>query len=131
MAKRRKDKQRMSTPQTQAVKPHQAPGQVGRGRPAQRTQETIDEAVKRHLEGKEQVTTLCKYYGVSKAGFYLWVTNYKNRVLEQSKRSGMTTEGIEKAERSELVVQVAQLQAENRKLRDRLVSLMMKYGDDV
>lgn len=104
---------------------------IGRGRPPQRTQETIDEAVKRHLEGKEQVTTLCKYYGVSKAGFYLWVKNYKDRVMAQSRRVGMSPEGLEKAERSELVVQVQTLQAENRKLRDRLVSLMMKYGDEL
>lgn len=93
-----------------------------------RTQATIDEAVKRYMGG-EQVSTLAKYYKVSRAGFYLWVRKYKEETLERSKKSGMTPHDAELSDKRTLVSEIQALKLENHKLRDKVVALMIKAGE--
>lgn len=93
-----------------------------------RPQHVIDEAVKRFMDG-EQATVLAKLYKISKAGFYLWVKKYKQDLLENSKRAGMSASDVALSDKRTLVTEVEQLRLENRKLRDKVVSLMMKSGE--
>lgn len=93
-----------------------------------RPQHEIDTAVKRFLDG-ESAAVLAKLYKISKAGFYLWVKRYKANILETSKRSGMNPRDVEISDKRTLVTEVEALRLENRKLRDKVVSLMMKAGD--
>ena len=107
--------------------------QLSRSKPApgkERSQAVIDEAVRRHLEDGEAVPVLCKYYGISRAGFYNWVNKYKERVLDASRKEGMTPAALKSSEKQELVIEVQSLRLENKRLRDRLVQMMLKYGHD-
>jgi hypothetical protein len=92
-------------------------------------QHVIDEAVKRYMDGRESVRVLAKFYKISKAGFYLWVAKYKKQLVETSKRSGMSPADADRADKRTLATEIEQLRLENRKLRDRVVSLMIKSGE--
>lgn len=97
-----------------------------------RDPKTIEEAVRRHLEGREQVTTLCREYKISRAGFYNWVKAYKDEVMRRSMRAGMTPKDAETSVKADLLAEIAALKTENRKLRDRLVATMLKQSlDDI
>jgi|SRR5579859_2384285 len=91
-----------------------------------RPQHEIDRFVKRFLAG-EQAVALAKEARVSKPGFYLWVAKYKRDLLEKSKRSGMNQHDAETADKRTLIIELEQLRAENRKLRDRVLDMMVKY----
>ena len=93
-----------------------------------RPQHVIDEAVKRYMAG-EPVTTLSKYYKISRPGFYLWVKKYKEDLLEKSKTAGMSPKDAEQADKRVLLIELEQARQENRKLRDKVVALMLKGGE--
>lgn len=93
-----------------------------------RPQHVIDEAVRRHMNG-ESAVVLAKLNKISKAGFYLWVKKYKQNLLEQSKRAGMTPADAEHSDKRTLIVELQALKEENQKLRNKVVSLMIKSGD--
>jgi hypothetical protein len=93
-----------------------------------RPQHQIDEAVKRYMDG-EAVTTLAKYYKISRPAFYLWIQKAKNRMLETNARADLTPKEAELADKRVLATKLEQLQIENRKLRDKVVSMMVKYGE--
>ena len=86
----------------------------------------IEKAVKAHLEQDKPVADIAKELGVTRQSVYTWVEDYKAKIFKKAQTAGMTPEAIEQATKTELIVQVAQLQAENRKLRDKLVELMME-----
>jgi transposase len=89
----------------------------------------IEKAVKRHLEGNESVAKLAKELKVSRQTFYSWAEAYKKKAIANIDRVGMSKGELEKIDKTALAAQVEVLQAENRKLRDRLVSLMIKHGE--
>lgn len=94
-----------------------------------RPQHEIDQAVKRFLDGGEQAVVLAKLYKISKAGFYLWVKKYKQDLLDKSRRAGLSPDQVQSSDKRTLVTEVEQLRLENRKLRDKVVSLMIKAGE--
>jgi hypothetical protein len=89
-------------------------------------QAAIDKLVRRHLEGNESVAALAKEGGVGRAGFYLWVKDYKEQVMRRAMRSDMSPQELEKRAKADLIAEIESLRVENRKLRDRLVAEMMK-----
>lgn len=97
-----------------------------KGQHGPRSQEQIDKAVRRHLEGRESVVALCREYKISRAGFYLWVKKYKEEIMRRSMRAGMKPQDVERSDKAELIAEIESLRQENRKLRDRLVAEMMK-----
>lgn len=97
-------------------------------RPTRTPQHVIEQAVRRHMQDNEPVSTLMKEYKVSKAGFYNWVAAYKTRILEQSRRAGMTPKDIDKSDKLNLMAELEAIKLENQKLRNRLVSILIKYG---
>lgn len=92
-----------------------------------RPQHVIEEAVKRYMAG-EQVSVLSKYYKVSKPGFYLWVAKHKQAMLDKASTQAMTPKDAAIADKRTLLIEVEQLRQENRKLRDKLLTEMMKAG---
>lgn len=91
-----------------------------------RPQHVIDEAVKRYMAG-EQASTLAKYYKVSKPGLYLWIQKYKRELLEKSGKRDISPEDAELTEKRVLIAELQALKLENKKLRDRVVDMMVKY----
>jgi transposase-like protein len=89
----------------------------------------IEEAVKLHLDGGESVAALAKKYKVTRQTVYLWIEAYKKRVMERLERAGVSKTDLEKTAKAELIAQNEILQAEVRKLRDRLVALMVKHNE--
>lgn len=84
----------------------------------------IDQACRRHLNG-EPAEALATEYGISKAGFYVWVRQYKQRILAKPAALASTPE----ARLETLAVEVAALKEENRQLRNKVISLMLKAGE--
>jgi hypothetical protein len=93
-----------------------------------RPQHIIDEAVKRFMNG-EQAVVLAKHYKISKPGFYLWVKKYKEDLLKSSRTGDMTPADAATADKRTLIAEVQALKLENQKLRNKVVSLMIKSGD--
>jgi transposase len=93
-----------------------------------RPQSQIDEAVKRFMNG-EQAVVLAKHYKISKPGFYLWVKKYKEELLRTSKTGDMTPHQAELSDKRTLIAEVQALKLENQKLRNKVVSLMIKSGE--
>lgn len=97
--------------------------------PVTRPQHLRDELVKRHLEGGESIKALCKHLKISRATAYNWLEQYKAELAQSAMRVGVNPKDLEKTAKQELIAQNEILQTENRKLRDRLVSLMVKHGE--
>ncbi len=93
-----------------------------------RPQHTIDEAVKRYLAG-ESAAVLAKYYKISKPGFYLWVAKYKQELLKNADRAHMSPKDADLVDKRVLLTELEAMRVENRKLRDKVVTLMMKAGE--
>lgn len=93
-----------------------------------RSHADIEKAVKRFMGG-EQAVALAREFGISKPGFYLWVKKFKAEQLERSKTSGMSPRDAATADKRTLILEVEALKLENRKLRDSLLSKMLKLGE--
>lgn len=93
-----------------------------------RPQHVIDEAVRRHMAG-ESAAVLAKFYKISKPGFYLWVKKYKEQLLAQNAREGLTPKEAELTDKRVLIAENQALKLEVRKLRDKVVSMMIKAGE--
>jgi transposase-like protein len=89
----------------------------------------VDKFIKRHLEGGESVEALAKEYKISRASGYAWLKKHRDALLSQTMREGMSPTAIEKSDKATLVAQVQALKLENAKLRNKVVSLMIKAGD--
>jgi transposase len=97
-------------------------------------QKLVDKFIKRHLEGAESVDALAKEYrskgyNVSRATGYMWVTKFRLRMIDEKMLAGGPPEKVEKAAKTELIALVAELKAENTKLRNKVIALMMKSGE--
>jgi hypothetical protein len=88
----------------------------------------IEEAVKRYMAG-ESVTVLAKLYKISKPGFYLWVRKCKQALLEQAARKDLKSEDAALVDKRVLIAEIQVLRLENAKLRNKVVSLMIKTGE--
>jgi transposase len=88
----------------------------------------IDEAVKRYMAG-ESVAVLAKRYKISKPGFYLWVQKYKQALLEQAERKDLKPKDAALVDKRVLIAEIQALKLENQKLRNKVVSLMVKHGE--
>ena len=86
------------------------------------------DAVKRHMAG-ESVAVLAKYYKISKPGFYLWVAKYKQALLESADRKALTPADAALTDKRVLIAEIQALKLENAKLRNKVVSLMVKHGE--
>lgn len=93
-----------------------------------RPQHVIDQAVKRFMGG-EQAVALAKEYKISRPGFYLWVRKHKEQLLEESKKANMTPADREKSDKKVLSIEIDELRNENRKLREKVISMMIKLGE--
>ena len=93
-----------------------------------RPQHVIDKYVKRYLAG-EQAVSLAREAGISKPGFYLWVQKHKKQLLEQSNVKNMTPADAAIADKRTILLELDQLRLENRKLREKVVSMMIKSGE--
>jgi transposase len=92
-------------------------------------QRKIDEFIKRHLEGGEGVRPLAKAYKISVATGYLWLQRHRQKMLDKSFAAEMSPAALEKVAKSALVAELRALKLENAKLRNKIVSLMIKAGD--
>jgi transposase-like protein len=88
----------------------------------------IAKTVERYKKG-ERVVALAKELKVSEAIVYRWIDQAKRADLERIGRQGMTPQAVEKADKRDLALQVKELKAENNKLRNRVLELMLKYGE--
>lgn len=88
----------------------------------------IEEAVKRFMAG-ESAGVLAKFYRVSKPALYNWVSKYKRESLATAERKEMTPEQLKHVDRQQLVIENLALKEENAKLRNKVVSLMIRAGD--
>jgi transposase len=70
-------------------------------RPKKRTQEEIDKAVERYVNG-ESVEALCREYNISRAGFYLWVNKAKQAATTQLRLEEIGENGLAVEERIKL-----------------------------
>ncbi len=89
----------------------------------------IQKTVKRYREGGERVVALAVELGVSEAIVYRWIDQSKKADLDRIGKQGMTPKAVEKADKRDLALQVKELRAENTKLRNRVLELMLKYGE--
>lgn len=85
--------------------------------------------IKRAIEGGESVTALAKEYKISRATGYIWLRRHREEAIAQSMKAGMSAKSRDKAEKMTLRAEVQALKRENAKLRDKVVSLMIKAGD--
>lgn len=93
-----------------------------------RPQHQIDEAVKRYMAG-EPVTVLSKYYKISRPGMYLWIAKYKEDLLRKASKENMSPKDAATADKRILITENEALKAEVRKLRDKVISMMVKSGE--
>lgn len=96
-----------------------------------RPQHVVDEAVKKHLAGGpgSDVVTLAKQYKISRPGFYLWLKHYKEELVAASDKQGLSPTQIDKLDKQTILAERDALKLENQKLRNKVVSLMIKAGD--
>jgi transposase-like protein len=92
-------------------------------------QKKIDQFIRRHLEGGEGVAELAKEFGIARASGYLWLAKHRQKVVDESFRADMTAEAMAKQDKATLVAELVQLKQENMKLRNKVVSLMIKAGE--
>lgn len=90
-------------------------------------EDRVKSAVKRYLAG-EQVQALAKEYKVSRPGFYLWINKYKEDLVAQAKRAGMSAESIEKSDKVNLAIENQAMKAEIARLKQKLFELMDAAG---
>ena len=89
----------------------------------------IARAIKRHLEGGEPASAIAKELRVSRATVYLWIGKYKQEVLNRKRPSTIAApKDLKRADRGALIAEIEALRDENRKLRDRLVTEMLRSG---
>jgi transposase len=91
-------------------------------------QHVIEAAVKRHLDG-ESVAVLAKYYKISRAAFYNWITKVKKDMLLVSDRKGMSPKEVELMDSRARMVELEHLRLENRKLKDKVFEMMVRHGE--
>jgi transposase-like protein len=89
----------------------------------------VNKAVKRHLEGGESAIALAREYRVSRATLYNWVAAYRRQLLARAAKQGMSAHDAEASDKRTLVAKIRQLELENARLRDKVVSLMIKGGE--
>jgi transposase-like protein len=95
----------------------------------QTPQKAIDKFLKRHFEGGESVVALSKEYKISRATAYNWLNKHREKLLEQSRTADMTPAAIEKTARVSLIAENRMLKAENGKLKNKVMAMMLKYGE--
>lgn len=86
----------------------------------------IKEAVKRYLAREGSVEELAKEYKVSRPGFYLWIKRYKEDLVAQAKRAGMSAESIEASDKVNLAIENQAMKVEITRLKQKLFELMDK-----
>lgn len=91
-------------------------------------EKAVAKAVKRRLAG-ESAGSLAKEYKVSRATLYNWTAAYKQQLLDQSKLADLSPGDAEKADKQVLMAENEALKREVRKLRDKVVSMMIKAGE--
>lgn len=89
----------------------------------------IIKALTRHLEGSAAVVDITRDLGVSRATFYNWQKAYKADLIEQSKEGRIAPSSIVKSSQLALIAELQSLRLENRRLRDKLITYMVKAGE--
>lgn len=92
-------------------------------------QHLIDEAVKRHMHNDEPVSKLSKHYKISRAQMYNWIKAAKIQILEQSRKGNLSPAQAELSDKRVLIAENEALKMEVRKLRDKVVTMMIKLGE--
>jgi transposase-like protein len=93
------------------------------------SQKDIAKFIKRHLVGGESIVSLINEYGISRGTAYNWLARHREKMLDESTRAGASPATLEKAEKMSLRAKVAELENENRRLRNKVVALMLKAGE--
>lgn len=93
-----------------------------------RPQHVVDDAVRKYFAG-ESAGVLAKLYKVSKPALYNWIAKAKQEKLEAASRMDMSPKQLSERDRQELLTENTALKQENAKLRNKVVSLMLKAGD--
>jgi transposase len=93
-----------------------------------RPQHVIDEAVRKYFNG-ESAGVLAKLYKVSKPAMYNWIAKAKQAKLEAAARMDMSPKQLSERDREALLTENKALKDENAKLRNKVVSLMIKAGE--
>jgi transposase len=91
--------------------------------------QSVAKFIKRHYEGGESVGALAKEYKISRATGYIWLMKHRGELIEESRRKGASPETFEKESKAALIAEIQALNLENQKLRNKVVSLMMKHGE--
>lgn len=93
-----------------------------------RTQKDIDKAVERYIAG-EDVMSLARQYGVSRAGFYLWVKKAKEKATAARRIDEIGVKGVEHETKINLSLENKSLHAEVERLRKALFDMMVKHKE--
>jgi len=76
----------------------------------------IEEAVQRYLQG-EDVNSLARQYGMSRAGMYLWIKKAKQAATANMRLHDLGPKGIAREKRISVELENKALKAENEQLR--------------
>jgi transposase len=98
------------------------------GRVTTRPQKQIDQAVERYLKG-EDASSLARQYGVSRAGFYLWVNRAKKNAVNEARAKDIGPQGVAKEAEINVRLENKSLRAENEELRKKLFALLVKHKE--
>lgn len=98
------------------------------GRQATRSDKEIEKAVERYLKG-ENVNSLAKQYGISRAGLYLWIKKAREAATEKSRLDAIGVKGAETETRISKDLELKALREDNARLRKALFDLMIKYKE--
>lgn len=98
------------------------------GRAVTRPQKEIDKAVERYLKG-EDVDSLARQYGVSRAGMYLWIKKAKAAATTSARLAEIGPKGIETEKRISKDLELKALREDNERLRKALFDLMVKHKE--
>ena len=93
-----------------------------------RSQKDIARAVERYVKG-EDVATLCREYGVSRAGFYLWVNKAKAAATAAARVAEIGEKGVEQEAMIALRLENKALREDNERLKRALFDRMVKHGE--
>lgn len=98
------------------------------GREITRPQKEIDKAVERYLKG-EDVNSLARQYGISRAGMYLWIKRAKNAATAKQRLADIGEKGVESEKRISKDLELKALRDDNDRLRKALFEMMVKHKE--
>ena len=75
------------------------------------------------------ISFMCDRFGVSRAGFYLWVKRAKNAATDRARLDSIGAKGVETEHRISKELELKALREDNERLRKALFDLMVRHKE--